>query len=696
MKHWYLLLGALSWAAASTSTVSTPLNKKSCIDSCRCKLNTLPSRLQVLECDGPLTLNSTTFRYFNKQKINAVSFENVIIDIIEESAFEDFEVLEDVLILDSKIGSIDDKAFNNVKRLKFAGCGFEDNPDLFSEKLEELHFGSCNIEDIPKLNGLLSLTFLNLSGNYIKNIEIQTFAELYELEELHLSDNEIFKLPPTLFINNEELDSLYLDRNPLKEFYLNTSVSLETLSLKDCQLEIFDERSTEKLSTLSELNLSGNKITRLPSKTFANMKDLSVINLSNNRLEQLDDDIFSENPNLVKITLDGNNLYTLPNFYLRNGDVFTTYTFSCNNCGLRTLSSTVFKQMRGMIDLQLSHNYFMTIDNMFSEIGSLKMLDVSYNVIAYISPLTFSNNRNLENINIAGNPLMSLNPEIFANTRVLKQIDARNTSLQKLWSNYNMPIQSLQKLLVGDNLLTTLTTQDFKIVPNLKAIDLNNNPLVFSEQLCNVVNWLDHTDVSPIEYSKDLDANIDLPFYDSVDGFSFISWKEFYNAECPDIASNFVTTEESWPESDIIEESDSDSDSDESADEYDGDDDYTYDEGGAENDAPLSKYPQGHNNNLARASYILSITSVFILTALVVLTLAVTITLAILRRNNNFNMHRANLPRVKIPLWYSTPGLKKHSGSVYRPLSEDLSGPTTPKLSRYEFASTPIVHSSNP
>lgn len=692
----------LAAVAVASAIPPLPLETKTCIDHCKCKPNDLPSRLQIIECDRPLTLNETTFRYVDKQDITVVSLENVIIDQIQESVFKGFKVLEDVLILNSKIGTIDAKAFNHIKRLKFANCGFEDSPDLFSEKLEELHFGSCRIEIIPRLSDLLSLTFLNLTGNYIKDIGIETFAELFDLEELHLSDNEIFKLPANLFINNQDLNSLYLDNNPLKQFYLNTSENLETLSLSNCQLEIFDERSTQRLSTLSELNLSNNKIKIISGKAMSHMTDLSVINLANNQLEHLDDDIFSESPDLYKITLDGNKFNSLPNFFLNNKDVFTTYTFSCNHCGLKTLPSSVFKNMPGIVDLQLSHNEFMNVDNMFQNAPSLKILDISHNNIAYISPATFANSMNLETLNIAGNPLMALNPEVFADNRVIREIDARNTSLEMLWSNKNTVISSLSKLLVSGNKLTSLAIDDLNVMPNLISIDLNNNPFNFSNDFCKLINWMDTKQIRPIESIQDLDAGLEGHYIENpnnFDGFSFISWRDFYDNKCPEIST---TTTESWESvggNDIRDNSVDDSTLEYDEDDDDDDDDSEYyddDKETAEEVWGNSKYIEDENNNLARASYILSVTSVFILTALVVLTLAVTITLTILKRNNNFNMHKANLPRLKIPLWHSTPGQKKHSGSVYRPLSEDLSGPKTPKLSRYEFTSSPTVHSSNP
>ncbi|CAH1974471.1 unnamed protein product [Acanthoscelides obtectus] len=678
MTRWLLAFAALAAALAEATppTPKAPLllptKIKSCIEHCKCKLN----KLAVIECDRPIILNSTTFRYINKPQTSTVSFENVIIDQIEEDAFSDFPNLGDILILNSHIGSIDAKAFNNVKRVKFARCRFEDRPDLVSEKMEELHFGECQLEEIPKLNGLLKLTFLNLTGNYIKDIDIDAFAELFDLEELYLSNNEIFKIPPTLFINNDNLAGLYLDNNQLRHFYLNTSENLETLSLKNCSLELFDEKSAQRLSDLNDLNLSHNKLKTITGRTMSFMKELAIINLSHNKLSKLDDDIFAYNTNLMKIVLDGNNFEALPNFYLHNGD-FIAYSFSCKHCGLKTLPASAFKHMKSMTSLELSHNKLMNVDNSFQNITSLKLLDISYNNVVYFAPYTFVNNKNLEYLNIAGNPLMTLNPEVFAVMPVLKLINARNATLSKLWSNYNKSLKDLQKLLLSDNRLTSLSIDDFRITPSLTAIDLFNNPLVFTEKLCKVLNWLDLKGVNPIEKFR----SYEFPFDDSYD--IIMSWTQLHNNNCQVQSTTTVTT---IP----IDDEDNDDDDDDTTDRYD---EAYYDD---EDDIVEEEVKKFAESNFTRASYILSITSAFVLSAVVVLTVAVTLTLCILKRNSNFNMHEANLPRVKIPLWNTTPGQKKHSGSVYRPLSEDLSGPKTPKLSRYEFTATPTVHSSNP
>ncbi|XP_060515926.1 carboxypeptidase N subunit 2-like [Cylas formicarius] len=693
MPNWLVLLTLV--AASSALPQIKPLN---CVQNCTCK-EILPNILDVVGCDKPLTINSTLFEHLDKKIITVISFSNVIINQIKEDAFKHFAILEDVIIEKAQIGSIDSKAFDNIRKVKFANCGFEDEPTLYSQQLEELHFGNCKLDSIPPLDELFSLMFLNLSGNYIRDIDIMSFAELFDLEVLILSNNELSRIPANLFVNNQELNSLYLDNNPLKFFHMNTSNKLETLSLKNCHLTSFDQTSTYRLKSLSELNLSNNNLKSVSGKDFAYMIQLSVLDLSNNNLSKLDNDVFKKNAKLQKLTLDNNNFKTLPNFTLPDGDIFQIYTFSCRNCGLTNVGQNTFKNMPAIISLQLSHNNLTNVENTFGDIKSLKILDISYNQIQVLSTKAFQHNRNLENLNVAGNPLMALNPEVFAATKAIRKIDASNTKLYKLWSNKNVILESVKKLIVSSNQLTTLSVEDFKIVPNLQAIDLHNNPLQYDEQLCNVINWLEKLSVYPIEYFDGVES-LDQTLGNDIDNFTTNQWSEFRKKKCPE--PQIEDDEEDYKDN---EEADNNvnykvmnpADDNEEDDDYDYDENYDEDEEeDGDNDRITAEIIEDNNINLARASSILYIISVFVLTALAVLITAVTFTLVILKRNSKFPMHKANLPRLKIPLWDAQPGQKKHSGSVYRPLSEDLSGPKTPKCSRYEFSATPTVHTTKP
>lgn len=700
-------------SVASVALALPPIRPTNCIQNCECN-NILPNIVNVISCNGSLVVNSQLFRTLDRNAVTVLTLSNVIISEMKEDAFTGMPYLQNVILKDSQIGSIDEKAFNNVKYLKVADCGFEDSPNLSSEKLEELHFGNCRLDEIPALDKLYELRLLNLSGNYIREIGITAFSQLFSLETLYLTDNQISRVPANVFVNNGELASLYLDNNPLKTFYLNTSNSLESLSLRNCFLSTFDERSSSRLTSLSELNLSNNRISNLQPSHLAFMSELSVLDLSKNNLSKLDNEIFSSNFKLRKVMLDDNHLGVLPNFTLANNRQFEIYIFSCKNCGLTTGHPEIFKIMPTIVSLNLSYNNFTFIDNMLMYISSLRLLDVSYNKLKVLTG-AFNSNRNLETLNIAGNPLMTLNPGNFINNKAINKIDARNCKLYTLWSNNATILESVKRLYLGENQLTSLSIEDMKVVPQLSIIDLNDNLFVFDNHMCNVINYLEARFVNPIDNSQKI---VEGPLMDDIDNFTPNGWMDLHKGLCPEVtfnidgeeSDNIGVLDEDVPmlvlqnlsaiKDEIDDAINGDNDEDEDVDDDEEEDNYEDEDEEDDNDvsiddlddAPTAEIIDGENINLARVSYILSITSVFVLTALAVLIMSVVITLCVLRRNNNFNMHRANLPRLKIPLWSTQLTEKKHSGSIYRPLSEDLSGPKTPKMNRYEFAATPTVH----
>ncbi|KAL1492940.1 hypothetical protein ABEB36_011101 [Hypothenemus hampei] len=717
----FLLLLSLT----SVALALPPVGLTNCVPNCHCD-DIYRNILNVVGCEGPLTINSTLFNNLDRSVITVARFSNVVIDQIKEDAFKKMLILQDVIIEHAQIGSIDAKAFDSVKKVKFADCGFEVSPNLSSENLEQLHFGDCKLDVIPKLDRLYNLTFLNLSGNYIQQVDFMTFAEVFNLETLYLSNNEISRLPANLFVNNVKLRGLHLDNNPLKMFYLNISNILETLSIRNCFLSTFDLRSTQRLTSLIELNLSNNRIKSLYLKDLAPMAELQIIDLSNNNLSQLEDDIFSNNLKLQRITLDGNKMDFLPKFNISASDAFETFSFSCQSCGLKSLHPDTFKNMPLIYNLNLAYNDLISIEKSLVYIGSLRILDVSYNNIRSLSE-AFNTNKNLETLNIAGNPLNELNPSDFALNKAMKKIDASNCKLDQIWSNRKTSLSELKKLLLAGNHLKSISIEDFKIVPRLQQIDLHDNPLKLNDQLCDVINYLQQNYVSLIEYPKNTTDN---GLLNDIDYFTPNGWADLHQNKCRDASSevqeidilsnleddkedlsavlkkkqlidllmkkNDDLNAEKLKEYDYYYEDDDDyAEDDDDDDDEDQEGEDISDSNDAETPENVAAEVVNGSINFARVSYILSVTSVFVLTALAVLIMAVVVTLCVLRRNTDFNLQKANLPRFKIPRWEAQFSEKKHSGSVYRPLSEDLSGPKTPKMSRYDFSATPTVHGTS-
>lgn len=658
-----------------------------------CKIDTSnKNKLRITNCVDPLKLNAHVWKLWNiknKENIKNVFIAQTIIDGIENNTFEGFIDLRNVIISEAVINNIESNVFDGIDietlHIKDSHLNFE--PKLTSDTLAEFICNNCSLSEIPVLDNLPNLEYLNLTNNDIKSIELLTFSNLENLQDVSLVNNKLSYIPPNLFANNTELTKLSLDGNQLDTIEIRVP-TLEILSLESCHLRVFDELSSKELNEVIYLNLKNNQISNLTATSFNHMYMLETIDLSDNNLGVLDSRIFRKNLELDKIILDNNLLKTLPNFFIQTADgAFKVTYFSCNNCGISSITNQVFANMPELSTLLLARNNLDSLnDNSFSNLLDLIKLDLSDNQIRMIDEHAFSNNKKLRVINLSGNPLKSLDPIIFKENSVLKTLDVRCTQLKTLWSNHNTMLPSLEHLYASDNDITDLSIDDFKITTNLKIIDLTDNDIQSTPDTCALISKL--RNIKSVKYD-DKTQIWDIPFYQNV------SWDEIFDTDCkdfiidPEVSSDYITKKFNEDLFDDYRYADDDSDSAEDDDTGLDVDDYEYEY--------EEKSPVAQIEDSLKAASILSLTAAFICTAVIVLIAAVTITLCILKRNNTYNK---NLPHIKIPLWKDAylsnmKYQKKHSGSVYRPLSEDLSGLSTPKFNRYEFLATPTVHSSN-
>ena len=132
-------------------------------------------------------------------------------------------------------------------------------------------------------------------GSLYENIFKST--ENQRIHILNLSNNRLNSqgLPDTVFEGQAFLE-LYLDYN----------------YITDVKREWFEEMNDEK-GTYLELDLSYNLIEFLPGKVFSGVsKSLSNLNLSNNKISTLNRHAFSGNPHLENLNLSNNRITTLP------------------------------------------------------------------------------------------------------------------------------------------------------------------------------------------------------------------------------------------------------------------------------------------------------------------------------------------------------------------------------------------------
>ncbi|CAH0562577.1 unnamed protein product [Brassicogethes aeneus] len=697
----FTILAALVVASASSPPITAPTPKS--VDMCEFK-SPANGKLIITSCKGSLNLTKDFFNSVSKKLINVISIETEYIDSIEADVFGQFANLNDVVIKNAHIGRVDANAFGeNVKNVNFMGCAFEDSPNLFSKNLEELNIKNSKLDEIPVLN-LPNLLFLNLTENNIKKVNVEAFARLQGIEQIDLSFNKIEELPADIFINNQELEIVYLDNNPLRHFSLNTSNNIEFLSARACQLTKFDQSSTKFLDGLSELYLNDNQIDAIRGIDLAHMPELLIIDLSNNKIDRLLPDVFENNTKLQKITLDGNKLKYLPIFVSAYDKTFDTYKFSCKNCGLvKTIAYQTFERLTGLKELILSGNELTSVAESFTKLPSLRILDLSNNKLRNIERTAFAKNMRLDTLILSGNEFSVLNANAFESNKKLIVLDVGHNGMRQLWMNNKTVLPSLQKLIADNNKITTITVDQLKVTPKLKIFDIEGNAIDCNNKMVESLWWLIKHNVYPAEEDTHLGFSLsitgNLP--------EEISWGNLIYQRCQN-PEDFYDSLDKFQDKEVISndlllESESHDDEDFEIDnptmksdivDNDDDDDDDYEE--YEDDSTFKpKFQSVEELQEIHYAYVISLSMIFLMTAVLVFMIAaVTFTLLILKKNGSLNaVRRANIPHFKIPTWSTNAGLKKHSGSVYRPLSEDLSD--TPHPKRYEFASSPTVHSDN-
>ena len=100
---------------------------------------------------------------------------------------------------------------------------------------------------------LQKLTFLSLENCSIRQVQHNTFTHLKELKTLKLNENNITTLPDGVFYNQRKLEILDLGGNPLRHIRVQTLIGLESLTelrLTKCQLDSLDPISFRSLSHL--------------------------------------------------------------------------------------------------------------------------------------------------------------------------------------------------------------------------------------------------------------------------------------------------------------------------------------------------------------------------------------------------------------------------------------------------------------
>ena len=274
-------------------------------------------------------------------------------------------------------------------------------------------------------------------------------------------------------IRGKETGSLNLSQRDLNEIPFQL-IQFDTLK--------FENARWWEFVNISKLDISLNSISIIPEDLFlGNLNDLTHLNISHNCLRNLPESL-KKLKLLKQINVSNNQLQALPN--LASFKHLVEIRMSNN-----TINSLDLSDCDALQALYADHN---KLERLYKLPDSLRILDVSANIITDIANDFLSKDSELRTFNLSDNKLKQL-PHVIGNLRKLSELDIskneisilisfKETSLHSLSASHNMikMIDAfpylLSTVLLDNNKLTDFP-KALLALEQLVTLDLRNNDL---------------------------------------------------------------------------------------------------------------------------------------------------------------------------------------------------------------------------
>uniref|UniRef100_A0A670XW07 TIR domain-containing protein n=1 Tax=Pseudonaja textilis TaxID=8673 RepID=A0A670XW07_PSETE len=468
------------------------------------------------------------------------------IQSLEKNDFKNFSCLQALNISQNNINKIEDGAFIHTSHLEFLNLS-----------VNQLQFLSSSMFD-----GLMNLTTLLLARNKISKINPSAFANLENLKVIDLSSNKLYTLNAMHAVfNMGSLRELHIKDNGLANFstkeitsappLLELDISNNPISLINITTPVLQRLFSLDLSfaiaktilweiedPLQSLNFQGNMFTNIKAEAFENCTHLKFLNMSFNKLKRLPMASF-QSLNLLHSISWTNNIPTLvPNItpnvsllesldlsfndikkiasddfrYLNNIKAFYINGNQIGQTALETITQPFSGSLNKLEVLVLRQNNLKTIEKgIFKNLSSLQVLNLADNRIDTIAPGAFEGLSNLQILILGHNRIgkKTFRADFFQGASSLADLDLFNNyisyesskrlanppfkllrylkklainsqggnGLKYFPVNFLDGLESIVQLHAGNLAISSLEPETFTFTPTLQELDLSNNKL---------------------------------------------------------------------------------------------------------------------------------------------------------------------------------------------------------------------------
>ena len=320
------------------------------------------------------------------------------------------------------------------------------NPKLDLEYVDEgLKLGEVR-NPIRKENRELSprnLYHHDQLQKYIQNPELLNQEAIQTWVEKKLQVRE--KIQRQRVVARKKTESLVTSKNICERTKAVRLAIMKALKKSNCS-EITDE----DLGSITVLNLSKKKITRLEEGDFSGLSALRELSLDYNKISELPKAIFSELSSLERLDLDNNQISELP--------------------------EAAFSRLSHLGQLNLSRNQIRELpETIFSDLSSLRYLFLGYNKISKLPEAAFSRLSHLRELNLSHNQIRELPETIFWGLSSLKLLYIYGNNINELPETIFSGLSSLRSIDLSNNKISKLPQVVFSGLISLRLLDLNNN-----------------------------------------------------------------------------------------------------------------------------------------------------------------------------------------------------------------------------
>lgn len=412
---------------------------------------------------------------------------------------------------------------------------FDHLPNLEHLKIDH------NLVNIDKLafQRLIYLKSLNLSCNYIAELERSTFDDLHNLTFLSLANNKLKTLPEEIFSKVSKLNTLILRQNNLSNFtgIVESVTNLKRLTQLDLCFNnltsIKHSNTTSLPKSLTTLYLSRNNLatlgceswflsqiilldlsynTYLPSMAFQNI-DLSnvnymrlrstnvtvpaLLNFSNVRASQVDfSDMSLNNENKLKqlcqllrskvnfthnLRLGSNKIVFLNGNDTLSNCPLITGSLDLSRNRLRSLSCLSFlKGQTALKNFSVEHNLLTSLKSCEKDqlyFRNIKVISFRYNRIISVYNFAFHHTPSITTLKLNINTIAYLGHKALKGLSDLVTLRLDNNLLTDLYYDSFEDLQKLQTLNLRNNRISVIFNYTFQNLNNLETLDLGGNKI---------------------------------------------------------------------------------------------------------------------------------------------------------------------------------------------------------------------------